>query len=193
MKKDKMLIKSSNRDVQEFLKKVARTPINKALKQKGRVIFSMDATASRQPSWDHACNIQGEMFNATAADGSLEIQLCYYRGFGEFYGSPWTKNSHELLNLMTAVNCRAGETQIKKILDHTRRETQKLPVDALIFIGDSIEEDLDHLGNIAGQLGLLGVPAFIFQEGEDNLAEFAFREIAKLTNGQLRATQWVVV
>ena len=49
----------------------------------------MDATASREPTWDRACRIQGEMFEATAALGGLDIQLVYYRGFGECKASRW--------------------------------------------------------------------------------------------------------
>ncbi len=183
MSKNKLPIGSSDRDVQDFLSKVSNTPINKSLNQKGRVIFAMDATASRQPSWDRACNLQSEMFAETAAKGSLKIQLAYYRGFGEFSASAWTSASAELLALMTVVSCRAGETQIKKVLRHTLKETEKRSVDALIFIGDCVEEDIDELGAVAGELGLRGVSAFIFQEGEDQMAEFAFRQIAKLTNG----------
>ena len=183
MSKNKLPIGSSDRDVQDFLSKVSNTPINKSLNQKGRVIFAMDATASRQPSWDRACNLQSEMFAETAAKGSLKIQLAYYRGFGEFSASAWTSASAELLALMTVVSCRAGETQIKKVLRHTLKETEKRSVDALIFIGDCVEEDIDELGKVSGELGLLGVPIFVFQEGYHKVAEFAFKQITKLSNG----------
>lgn len=46
-----------------------------------------------------------------------------------------------------------------------------------------MEEDIDKLGKVAGELGLLGVPAFMFHEGDDPIAEFGFKQIAKLTNG----------
>jgi len=183
MSDKKLPTKSSSSDVDAFLQKVATTPVRKASGEKGRLIFAMDATASREPSWDRACHLQGEMFQETAALGGLEIRLAYYRGFGEFRASAWASAPDDLLRLMTAVHCLAGETQIKKVLRHTLNETKKRSVDALIFIGDCIEEDVDALGAIAGELGLLGVPAFVFQEGEDRIAEFAFKQIAKLTNG----------
>src|SRR5947208_2185557 len=50
---------------------------------RGRLIFALDATTSRQPTWDQACRIQGEMFEATAALGGLDLQLVYFRGFNE--------------------------------------------------------------------------------------------------------------
>ena len=48
---------------------------------RARLIFAMDATASREPTWDRACQVQGQMFLETAALGGLEVQLVYYRGF----------------------------------------------------------------------------------------------------------------
>jgi len=60
--------------------------------------------------WDHAAQIQGEMFVETAALGGLEIQLCFYRGFGEFKVSPWLHRSEDLLRMMTSVFCAAGQT-----------------------------------------------------------------------------------
>jgi len=183
MSNNKLPTQSSSADVQNFLLKVARTSKTMTSGYGGRIIFAMDATASREASWDRASNLQGEMFHEAALKGGLEIQLVYFRGFGEFQASSWTTESEKLLGLMTAVSCRAGETQIKKVLRHVLTETKKQSVDALIYIGDSIEEDIDGLGAVAGELGLLGVPTFLFQEGENQIAEFGFRQISKLTNG----------
>ena len=84
---------------------------------------------------------------------------------------------------MERIDCRGGHTQIGKIIAHARRETQANKVQALVFVGDAMEEELDGLCHAAGELGLLGVPAFMFQEGNDPVAEQAFREIARLTRG----------
>ena len=46
-----------------------------------------------------------------------------------------------------------------------------------------MEEDVDKLGNLAGELGILGVPVVMFQEGDDRVASFAFKQIAKWTGG----------
>ena len=175
--------KTSSDDVAAFLAKVARTPAGTASGQRGRLIFAMDATASRAPAWDHAAQIQGEMFTETASLGGLEIQLVFYRGFGEFKVSPWLSRSGDLLRMMTSVFCLAGETQIGKVLHHTVNETRERKVNALVFVGDSIEEDVDRLGALAGELGLLGVPAFMFHEGDNPIAAFAFKQVARLTNG----------
>ncbi|MEL0106040.1 MAG: VWA domain-containing protein [Rhodospirillales bacterium] len=175
--------KKASKDVEAFLKKVAATPVTTRPGGRGRLIFALDATASRQPAWDQAAQIQGEMFVETSSLGGLEIQLAFFRGFGEFKVSPWLSEATELLRRMTSVFCSAGETQIGKVLKHATNESKKQRVNALIYVGDSMEEDIDKLGKVAGELGLLGVPAFMFHEGDDPIAEFGFKQIAKLTNG----------
>jgi hypothetical protein len=149
----------------------------------GRLLFALDATLSRQPTWDTACQLQAEMFGAAAAVGGLDVQLVYYRGFGECRASPWVSQPQRLAALMGRIDCRGGHTQIRKVLAHARRETANRKVQALVFIGDAMEESLDDLSVSAGELGLLGVPALMFHEGADPVAEKAFREIARLTRG----------
>ncbi len=169
--------------VQQFLNQVARTPPPQAGEGRGRLIFSMDATASREPTWDQACQVQGQMFLETAALGGLDVQLNYYRGFDECKASRWVDNPSDLVRLMTSVFCLAGKTKIRRVLQHAVHETGKKRVNALVFVGDAFEEDLDEVGEIAGQLGMLGVRAFLFQEGHKPEAERAFRHIATLTKG----------
>jgi hypothetical protein len=175
--------KSSKAAIDAFVKQVRSTPALKSGRQRGRLMFAMDATASREPSWDRACQIQGEMFTETASLGGLDIQLCYYRGFGEFEASPWLSSADALLQRMTAVSCRGGYTQIEKVLRQAIEQTRENRVQALVFVGDCMEEDVDRLCHLAGELGILGVPAFLFHEGEDPAAQRAFREIARLTRG----------
>ena len=174
---------SSQTEVDAFLRRVAEVAPPSAPGERGRLLFALDATASRQPTWDRASRLQGEMFRATADLGGLEMQLAFYRGFGEFRASPWLRDSGQLLRMMTSTFCLAGETQIGKVLRHAINQTKERKVNALVFVGDAVEENVDRLGALAGELGLLGVPAFMFQEGADPLVEFAFRQVAKLTNG----------
>lgn len=169
--------------VAEFLEQVARAPAPRPADGRGRLVFAMDATASREPTWDRACQIQGEMFRATDALGGLDVQLVFYRGFGECKVSPWVSSSAALVRRMTAVFCLAGQTQIAKVLRQVTAETKRRKVNALVFVGDCMEESIDELAQLAGELGLLGVPAFMFHEGGDPIAAKAFKEIARLTRG----------
>ncbi len=150
---------------------------------RGRLIFALDATMSRQPTWDTACRLQADMFREAAAIGGLDVQLVYFRGLAECAASGWVSDGERLASLMTRISVRGGHTQIGKVLAHTRREYQKAKVQALVYVGDAMEEAIDDLCVAAGELGLKGTPAFMFQEGHDPVAEKAFREIARLTRG----------
>jgi len=169
--------------VDAFLKEVAETPMPRPESRVGRLIFALDATASREPTWDTACHIQSEMFEVTRSLGGLQVQLCFYRGFGECKTSAWCSRPAVLRDCMGAVSCRGGLTQIRKVLNHAIKETGRGKVDALIFVGDCMEEKPDVLCDLAGQLGVLGVPIFIFQEGLDAEAGRVFRQLARLSGG----------
>ena len=138
---------------------------------------------SRQSTWDLAQSVQGKMFETAAAHGGLEVQLVYYRGFGECKASRFMSGGQGLGGLMSKIAVGAGQTQIEKVLRHVLHEARNNPVRAMVFVGDAMEERIDDLAELAGQMGLLGVKAFLFQEGRDKAAEQAFRQIALLTGG----------
>src|SRR5262245_41211063 len=74
---------SSRSEIDAFLSKVkSLAPVANA-GSRGRLIFALDATMSRQPLWDTACKLQADMFGEAAAIGGLDIQLVYYRGLAE--------------------------------------------------------------------------------------------------------------
>ncbi|WP_309086282.1 VWA domain-containing protein [Chelativorans sp.] len=152
-------------------------------KSSGRMILALDATMSRQPTWDLACEIQAEMFDAVGKAGALNVQLVYYRGYGECAASRFVADTQALKKLMTRIDCRGGRTQIGKVLSHALKENVRGKVNALVFIGDAMEENVDELAQRAGELGIKGVPVFVFQEGSDPAATTALREIARLSKG----------
>jgi hypothetical protein len=170
-------------EIDAFLEQVRALGPATASDKRGRLIFALDATMSRQPTWDSACALQVEMFREAARSGGLDIQLVYFRGLSECRASAWAATGERLAALMSRIDCRGGHTQIGKVLSHARQEHARQPVQALVFVGDAMEEKLDDLCQAAGELGLLGVPVFMFQEGYDAVAENAYREIARLSRG----------
>jgi hypothetical protein len=175
--------RSRPREIDEFLAAARTMAPAETAGGNGRLIFALDATMSRQPTWDTALRLQAEMFEEAAKVGGLEVQLAYYRGFNECRASRWVGKPQALRDLMTTIDCRGGHTQIGRILAHARKETGKKKVNVLVFVGDAMEEKIDDLAATAGELGLLGVRVFIFQEGHDGSVERAFREIARLSGG----------
>ncbi|MDQ6701768.1 MAG: VWA domain-containing protein [Pseudomonadota bacterium] len=173
---------STKSDIDGFLGVAAKLPVTSD-SGRGRLIFALDATMSRQATWDMAQSVQGRMFATAAAHGGLDVQLVYYRGFSECKASRFVTGGQSLASLMTKIGVGAGQTQIEKVLRHVLDETRKTPVRAFVFVGDAMEERLDVLAGLAAEIGLLGVKAFLFQEGRDSVAEQAFRKIALLTGG----------
>ena len=174
--------KSSADDIAAFVAKAHQMSPHRE-GARGRLVFALDATMSRQPTWDLACKLQADMFREAGAIGSLDIRLVYYRGFNECRATGWISDSSKLATLMSKIDCRGGDTQIGKVLSEARREAVASGVRAVVFVGDAMEEKVDELCAKAGELGMLKVPVFMFQEGDDAVAEQAFREIARLTGG----------
>lgn len=184
MKKSLQKSPASSKDVAAFLQKTRSLQTMIAHGDKpGRLAFMIDATASRQPAWDQACQIQGEMFNAVAETGKLQVQLVYFRGFAEFHCSAWLADSQSLLREMTGVQCLAGHTQIERTLKHLLAETTRQPVAAAVYIGDACEEQGTAILQMAGQLGVRSTPLFVFHEGHDPRAAEIFESMARLSHG----------
>lgn len=170
-------------EVNAFLQKVASTPKTNTGGRSGRLVFALDATASREATWDQAMQLQAEMFTSAQSLGGLAVQLCYFRGFAEFRASPWAQESSQMLRQMTGIHCEAGITKIERVLRHVLEETRREKVHAAVYIGDCMEEQLDVLAQLAGELGMYNVPLFVFQEGSDPVARRAFQEMARLSGG----------
>lgn len=183
LKKNQSQSLSSDSDVANFLDKIKNSPLAKPVDSRARLIFSMDATASRQATWDQAAQLQGEMFVKTRGIGDLDVQLVYYRGMGECRASGWVNNSKSLLKLMQSVHCVAGTTQIERVIRHTVAEAENTPVQAVVFVGDCVEEDEEKLFKLVGKLKILATPMFIFQEGNDHVASRVFARMADISGG----------
>lgn len=168
--------------VDAFLDAARKKPV-KISSGRGRLIFALDATMSREPTWDLAQQLQAEMFSTAATCGGLDIQLVYFRGFNECRASRFMADGAGLKNAMQKISVRGGQTQIGRVLRHIRAEQAETPVGAFVFIGDSMEENPDDLARVAGELGLHGVKGFFFQEGDNAKAASCFKDLARLTGG----------
>jgi hypothetical protein len=180
--KDGALARRGGEDIAAFVEAAKKVPAP-AQSGRGRLIFALDATMSRQPTWDLAQSLQAKMFQAASGLGGLDVQLVYFRGLNECRASNFVSGGQGLKELMSRIDVRGGSTQIRRVLVHARDEARRAKVGALVFIGDAMEENPDALASVAGELALLGVKAFMFQEGRDPAARRAFSEIARLTGG----------
>ena len=160
--------------------------LSKVKPSRGRIAFIIDATGSREHTWDAATQLQGEMFSEAANLGGLEMQVTYFGGLDNVASSGWTSDPREHQHFMGRVRCATGHTKYARALAHVRDEHRRQPINAVILIGDMLEEESRTLYDAAGGLG---VPCFCFQEGNDfshreTLAlREAFTEMARLTKG----------
>lgn len=169
-------------EVEAFLEAARRTaPV--AAGAGGRLMFALDATFSRQPAWDMAQSLQAGMFEEAARLGGLMVKLVYFRGHDECAASRWVADGAVLSRLMGRIDCRGGATQMARVLRHAVAERRAGPLRALVYIGDAMEEEPGAVLEPAGELALLGVPVFLFQEGHDPMAAAVFGQIARLTRG----------
>lgn len=156
---------------------------------RGRLIFALDATQSRAETWSLATKLQSEMLRSVAS-ATLDLKVMFFRG-DECKKTEWTSDSEKLTRSMSKIECRTGYTQIKKILEHALAEDH---VSAVIFIGDSLEEDIEELSRLASELGDAQVPVFMFHERDDVMSdedqneltdevERAFKLIAQKSGG----------
>jgi hypothetical protein len=174
-----------------------RALFEKTQRNRGRLIFALDATASRGATWDLAAQLQAQMFEVAAKIGGLQVQLVWYRGAHEFASTAWTTDACEIATRMAGMRCEAGATKIMRMLRHVQKENAREKVSAAVFVGDAVEEPPQELYAAAAEVK---VPLFLFQEGDgfalyvDEHGGFAvehpvqtveevFRELARLSGG----------
>jgi hypothetical protein len=180
---------SSPADIAAFKAALAAVPVTERRKPelKPRLIFAMDATGSRQPTWDMAMGLQADMVAAAGSEG-LEVALGFYRGYDECkITGKYYSEAGDVTRLMTSISPQAGDTQIGKLfqgfVNHAEREDGAR---IAAFIGDCFEEGLDSVLAKAGELKRLGFRVFMFQEGDNPGVESAFKAVAEAT-GSLHA------
>jgi hypothetical protein len=163
----------TRKELDEFFAKVDPPP-------RGRLILCIDATASRQETWDLAAKLTADMIGTVASIGGLDTQLTYYQGTDKYVASRWFPDARPLVEIMSRVTVRAGPTQIAKALAHARRENIRQKVAAMVLISDACEErDRD----LYAEAGECRVPVFLFQEGDDEAVARIYRGIAFRTKG----------
>jgi hypothetical protein len=152
---------------------------------KARLAFIIDATASREHCRDVAAGLMADMFRAATAVGTVEIQITYFRGESECQSSKWISSASALATILSALDCRAGYTQIARALRHVVKEHAKQTIHAVILVGDSAEEHGEIVLSAARELS--SVPVFSFHEGHDKKAAEIFKAIAHTTKGAFAA------
>ena len=155
---------------------------------RGRLIFALDATMSRQPTWDLAVKLQSQMFETTETLGGLDVQLVYFRGCHECRASRFVSGGAGLGKVMSRIVVEGGNTQIGRVLTHARDEARRARVGALVFVGDCAGGAHRSALRDRGRTGAARRQGLHVPGGRATAAAArGFQEIARLTGGAYAA------
>ena len=180
-------ISDDARAIETALARIRKGETTNAPPARGRLIFALDLTSSRELSIAKARVATSAMFQAIKAIGAaITVKMAYSRG-RECRATDWNDDPDALNKAMEKLCCRAGYTQIAKVLRLAL--TEKEPLQGIVLIGDACEEDPEELSELAAALGEKKVPLFVFHDhdGRDLEAVKAagpvFREMAETSGG----------
>ncbi len=154
--------------------------------RRGRLVFILDLTSSRNRGLHQARVATAAMFDAIKRLGSIAVKLIYYRGH-ECKASGWESDPEVVSRAMGRLSCEAGVTQIARAL-RCVLEQEKESISGVVFIGDHCEDNPEELAHLAAALGEKRIPVFVFHECQDNNgaalhAKLVFKLMAEFSNG----------
>jgi len=148
-------------------------------RERGRVVFALDLTASRERTLEQARIATAAMFDAIKAVGEVALRFVYFRGTNECKASSWNSDPGALCESMLRLTCESGRTQIGRVLRMVLGEKQR--ISAVVFVGDQCEEDSAGLEALAKALGEKSIPIFVFHEcADDNDRSLAAKPVFML-------------
>lgn len=132
----------------------------KAAAERPRLVFAFDATASREPAWGAARQLQDSLL--AALPGELEVALAVHAGSRVTLFSDFTSNASELRDQAAGVRCAAGITRLLDILD--RAVKLKPAPSVVVYVGDVFEESRRRALRLADDLLLRGTRVIILHD-----------------------------
>ncbi|MCD8566387.1 MAG: VWA domain-containing protein [Alphaproteobacteria bacterium] len=160
----------------------AQTRVGTGATYNGRVGFIIDATGSRESTWNEAQKIQTDMFSSVAGKGGLKLKLTHFGG-STLSVHEWMDDPNAVASKMKEVSCMLGLTQIIKALEAFLVDNPKEAASSIILVGDSFEENIEELGPFCEKLKNQGTKVFSFLEGDDLQAKQAFSMLSEKTGG----------
>jgi hypothetical protein len=161
------------------------------LPDRGCLGMVIDATASRDASWNAAKKIQRQLFARVSGDNRMVLRLVVMRG-GGFKDYGWHTDGEKLGSLIDRMQTDSGNTRIVDSLRAFIREPGGHKPAALILVGDCCEEKNADVLNAARELSQNGIRVYAFHEtvggttdrrANNSNAENLFRQVAAITGG----------
>ena len=107
---------SARAEIDSFLDRVKALGPAVEPGQRGRLIFALDATMSRQPTWDQRLPAAGRHVPRSRGRRRPRYPARLLSRPCGMPRSPWVAEPERLGALMSRIDCRGGHTQIGKVL-----------------------------------------------------------------------------
>jgi hypothetical protein len=159
----------------------AEPPTDTGAPSRPRLVFAVDATASREPAWTAARQVTDALVKALP--GELDVALAVHGGSRVHTFTAFTNDARTLRDLAAGVECHAGLTRLLPIL---AASLKRQAVRVVIYIGDVFEESLPQGRQLADQMGALGIKLIVLHDTADRGARRdaeVFWDLAKRTGG----------
>ncbi len=159
----------------------AEPPADTAAPLRPRLIFAVDATASREPAWTAARQVTDVLVKALP--GALDVALAVHGGSRVHTFTAFTSDANTLRDRAAGVSCVAGTTRLLPILSASLKHPS---VRVVIYIGDVFEENLQRGRHIADAMGAQNTKLIVLHDTADPAARRdaeVFWDLAKRTGG----------
>jgi hypothetical protein len=159
----------------------AEPPMETITPARPRLVFAVDATASREPAWAAARQVTDALVKALP--GQLDVALAVHGGSRVHTFTPFTSNAATLRDRAAGVACQAGMTRLLPILSASLKHPA---VRVVIYIGDVFEESVIQGRRLADNMGQRGTKLIVLHDTADPAARLdaeVFWDLAKRTGG----------
>ncbi len=146
-----------------------------------RLVFAVDATASREPAWAAARQVTDALVKALP--GELDVALAVHGGSRVHTFTAFTDDAKTLRDRAAGVVCQAGMTRLLPIL---AAALKRPGVRVVIYIGDVFEESVAHGRQLADAMGAQATRLIVLHDTADPAARRdaeVFWDLAKRTGG----------
>src|SRR5262249_45195432 len=122
-------------------------PAETSTPSRPRLVFAVDATASREPAWAAARQVTDALVKALP--GELDVALAVHGGARVHTFTEFTNNPATLRDRAAGISCIAGMTRLLPIL---ATSLKRQAVRVIVYIGDVFEENLAAGRELANSL-----------------------------------------
>jgi hypothetical protein len=146
-----------------------------------RLVFAVDATASREPAWAAARQVTDTLVKALP--GELDVALAVHGGSRVHTFTAFTSDAATLRDRAAGVVCQAGMTRLLPILSTSLKRPA---IRVVVYIGDVYEESVAQGRRLADAMGVHGTKLIVLHDTADPAARRdaeIFWDLAKRTGG----------